>query len=75
MNNRRQKIVAILILAVTLLTLLLGAFSGAADAHAGLMGSDPVNGASLTTSPKTVSITFNEPVSTMSTANYAGRGA
>lgn len=64
MNNKKQKIVAIFILAVTLLTLLLGVFSGAADAHAGLSGSDPVNGGTLAASPRTVSVTFSEPVST-----------
>jgi methionine-rich copper-binding protein CopC len=64
MRQRKQKIVAIIILVVTALTLLLGAFSGTADAHAGVGGTNPANGASLTASPGVISIAFTEAVST-----------
>jgi copper transport protein len=39
------------------------AATSAAWGHAGLLGSEPVNGAVVGQSPKTITLTFNEPVS------------
>lgn len=46
------------------LCLLLGYAAVPASAHATLVGSDPQDGASLQSEPKSVSITFNEDVAT-----------
>lgn len=69
MKNPRQtkrKIVAIAIIVVTALTLLLGAFPRSADAHASTTATSPANGAALGASPATVSVSFNESVTTTS---------
>ena len=63
-QQTKRKIVAITILVVTALTLLLGAFPRSADAHASTTTTSPANGAALGASPQTVSVSFNEPVTT-----------
>lgn len=60
MTRTRAAVLSLLVPLLALASLALGA--APASAHASLIGSDPVDGATLASAPATVSFTFNEDI-------------